>query len=58
MDQKKNARHRGRAKESNTRKDRPRDAARQAQRLPRPDAIKAAIDPAEFYARRSKTPPP
>ena len=51
MDENKNARRRGRAKESNTPKDNHPPAPRQPARPPRPDAIKASIDPAAFYRR-------
>jgi len=51
MPEQQNARRGGRAKETRTRDSKPRGGPRQGPRLPRPDELKARIDPATFYAR-------
>ena len=58
MDQKKIARCEPGRKNTNNPKGRPEGEATQAPRPPRPDALKAAIDPAEFYARELEGAPP
>ena len=58
MPQEQKARRGGRANESSTRDHKPGARPRQGPRVPRPDELKRAIDPATFYAREIEPRPP
>jgi len=57
MDEQEKGRPKGRPKNQSDQKSTTAERQGQAQGLPRPDAIKRAIDPAEFYRREIKHPP-